>query len=478
MIDTQASFADFGGEFQEKIIQALLVDKQWAEQMVEIVRPEYFDLGYLQYIASRYFDYYNKYKTFPTLGILRTVIKRALKETGDKSMLKDIKKFFLRMKNDPELCDMPYVQEESLAFCKKQAMVEALDKSVDLIESDKYEEVLPIMKQALIAGQESSLGHDFERDREARWEKEYRRPVPTGLIQLDAKVVFDGGVGRGELAVLAASKGVGKSHWLVQIGGVALELGLNVIHYSFELRDIPVGLRYDSWLCNIDSKEISERKADVLAKYEEIAADPQKELGRLIIKKYPIGSATCNTIRAHLQRLLLKENFKPDIIIVDYADNMRATEKFETDQTRFELKRIYEELRNIAEEYDVPCWTASQINKEGSRDDIATIEHLAEAFGKADVADIIITIACDQKKKANGYAKMFIAKSRAGVDGLRFSVYIDRRTSRFKIVSDDEVPDDQDDEEEQKKKARRASRRLEKKRLDSMGTERPEKIVH
>jgi replicative DNA helicase len=478
MNDISVTFADadFGDEFQEKVIQALVLDRRWAEQMVEIIRPEYFELHYLQICATKYFEYYNEHKAFPTHGILLTTVRRHLKDEPDEAIKRDALRFFQRMKTKPELNDLPYIQKESLAFCKKQAMAEALDKSVDLIESDRYEEVLAVMKTALMAGQEATLGHDFNEEREARWETEFRHPVPVGIPQLDAKEVFEGGAGKGELCVIAASKGVGKSHWLVHVASVALEHGLNVVYYTLELRDLLVGLRHDSWLCNINSKLIREKKEEVARKYQEFDSDPSKKIGRLIIKQYPSGQATCNTIRAHLQRLTLKKDFKPDLIVVDYADCMRATEKFDTNQTRFELKRIYEELRNIAIEVDVPLWTASQINKEGSKDDIATIEHLAEAFGKADVADIILTIACKQKEKANGYATLFIAKSRAGADGLCFPIHIDRGTSRFRIASEDEMPKEVNDEEEAKKKARRAAHRMEQKRLKEMGGD-PVKVV-
>ena len=90
-------------------------------------------------------------------------------------------------------------------------------------------------------------------------------------------------------------------------------------------------------------------------------------LGRLIIKEYPTGTASVITIRNHLDKLLLK-NFKPNLIIVDYADIMRSTRSY--DSLRHELKLVYEELRNLAMELNVPVWTASQANRDSANSDI------------------------------------------------------------------------------------------------------------
>jgi hypothetical protein len=129
---------------------------------------------------------------------------------------------------------------------------------------------------------------------------------------------------------------------------------------------------------------------------------------------------------------------------------MRGRESYDVAHTRFELKRIYEDLRNLAFELDVPVWTASQLNKEGSKDEIATIEHMAESFGKADDADIILTVTMDLKKKLTGFAKLYVAKSRAGEDGQVFDIHIDRSRSKFKVLSSDELPEPSKEDEEKK----------------------------
>jgi replicative DNA helicase len=304
--------------------------------MVEVMKPDYFDLKYLAFLTDRYFKYYEKYKCFPTMQLLVSIVKEDLK-IGPDAILKDqIIDFLTRMRANPDVGDLGYVKEKTLDFCKRQAFREALEKAVEMVATDKFESVVDLMKHAVSVGMPNTIGHDFLEDAEARFVKINRNPCPTGLDVIDSKDILRGGLGRGELGVVVAATGVGKSHWLVAMGAHALKLGKNVVHYTFELTETSVGLRYDSNLCGISSSDVPDMKEDVLKTYETM------ELGRLIIKEYPTGAATVQTLRSHIEKLSLK-GFIPSLIIIDYADIMRSSRTF--DSLRHELKLVYEELR-------------------------------------------------------------------------------------------------------------------------------------
>jgi len=393
--------------------------------MTDVMTPEYFDLKYLTYLTQKYFSYFEKYKCFPTLSILVTIIKDELKEGTDAILRDQIVEFLHRVRMNPDAGDLKYVKEKSLDFCRKQALKDALEKSVELIESEKYESVVDLMKHAISVGTPSTTGHDFFEDTEARFAKISRITCPTGIPQIDKKDILNGGLGRGEIGVITAPTGVGKSHFLVHVGAAALRVGKNVVHYTFELTETSVGIRYDSNLCNIPSNEVRDRKKEVLSKYDNM------DLGRLIIKEYPTGSATVNTIRAHLEKLSLK-SFVPSLIIIDYADIMRSSRKY--DSLRHELKLIYEELRNLAMDMKIPIWTASQANRDASNASVVGLENMSEAYGKAMVSDVVVSISRKPMEKSSGVGRMFIAKNRAGRDGILFPIMLDTSTSRINII--------------------------------------------
>lgn len=406
------------------------MDREWASQMYEVMLPTFFELNYLQYLTRLYFTYYEQYKAFPTLQLLISIIREDLSEGQDIILRDQIVEFLHRLKSNPHPGDIGYVKDKALDFCKRQAFKDALHKAVELIQTDKFDSVISLMKDAVSIGMPHSIGHDFHEDIEARFVKAHRIPCPTGLPRIDAPDILDGGLGRGEIGVVTANTGVGKSHYLVAMGANALRSGKNVLHYTFELTETAVGRRYDSNLTDIDINDLMASKKKVLDFYE------KQDLGRLIIKEYPTGAASVITIRNHIEKLSLK-GFKPSLIVIDYADIMKSTKAY--DSLRHELKLVYEELRNLAMEMNIPVWTASQANRDSANSDIVGLENMSEAYGKAMVADVVISISRKAMEKATGHGRLYVAKNRAGRDGILFPMLINTAQSRITLLDESEL---------------------------------------
>lgn len=445
------TFAQYGKSFQEKIMQALLTDPRWAEQILEVFNPEYFELKYLHFLSERYFAYAKKYRVFPTLQLLVTIIKDELKlNVGSDEILRNqIVDFLKRVQLNNDLNDLPFVKEKSLDFCRKQALKAALEKAVDQMQAEKYEMIADDIKRAVMVGTTPSIGHDFFEDYEARFTHLQRNAVPTGLAEIDRKEILNGGLGEGELGVIVAATGVGKSHFLTACGAHALTKKKTVVHYTLEMLEPAVGIRYDSNLCDIDSLEVIDSKDQIIAKYGTM------NLGKLIIKHYPPRTASIYTLRAHLERLALK-GIRPDLIIIDYADLLRSSRQF--DSLRHELQLVYEELRALAIEVHVPIWTASQSNKEGSQNEVIDLTNMSEAYGKAMTADVVLSISRLSKEKALGVGRIFIAKNRAGRDGIVYPIGIDTARSKFTIRGDQQLPEEARAEDDGSMKARLRSK--------------------
>ena len=427
---SESHFKQYGKSFQEKIFQGLLHDHTWAAQMVEVMDPTFFEIKYLNYLTDKYFSYHKKYRCFPTMSLLVSIIREDLTQGNDAVLREQIVEYLHRVKSNPDHGDLSYVKEKSLDFCKRQAFKEALESSVNLIHDGQFENVLSIMKEAVSVGMPSSTGHDFFEDIEARFVKVNRRVCPTGISELDRKDILNGGLGRGEIGVVTANTGVGKSHYLVAMGANALRRGKNVVHYTFELTETAVGIRYDSNLCDIASNEVQDNKDRVLSKYKDM------ELGRLIIKEYPTGTATVQTIRNHIEKLKLK-SFMPSLIVIDYADIMRSSKSY--DSLRHELKLIYEELRNLAMELNIPIWTASQANRDSAKSEVVGLENMSEAYGKAMVADVVISLSRKPLEKSTGAGRLFVAKNRAGRDGLLFPIQMDTAKSKITVLDEEDL---------------------------------------
>ena len=185
------TFGTYGKSFQEKIGQALLTDPKWAEQMMEVFDSSYFELKYLQFLADRYFAYSKKYKVFPTLQLLVTIIREDLKVGTDIILRDQIIEYLQRMKANPDPGDLQFVKEKSLEFCRKQALKKALEDAVDQMAANKYESIIESIKRAVQVGTAPSVGHDFFNEMDARFTRLKRDTIPTGIPELDKKELLD-----------------------------------------------------------------------------------------------------------------------------------------------------------------------------------------------------------------------------------------------------------------------------------------------
>lgn len=240
------------------------------------------------------------------------------------------------------------------------------------------------------------------------------------------------------------------SHVLTNFGAQAILLGKNVIHYTMELNERYCGIRYDSNLTGINSSDCSDNQDRI----QEFFASNADRLGRLIIKEYPARSITCNTIRAHIEKMSLK-GVKPDMIIIDYAGIIRSSERYEL--PRLEMQYVIQEIRSLAKELDVPIWTALQSNKEGAKSDIVDLTNLAESYGQAAEADFVLGLQRISTQKSTGLGTLFIAKNRFGIDGLQFKIHLDTARSTLRVLSADEIEGMQQDQEAQREQIQKST---------------------
>lgn len=428
----EQKYFSFDKNFQEKIVQAMIIDQKWAVQFIEVLDVNYFQYAYLKLISHNLVSYYAKYKEFPSQELLFTMLKENLKSNADAALKDQIKEFFFNFESNKNLGDLPYVKDKSLDFCKRASLQKALEQSVEFINTEKYEKIVDVIKKALSAGTEHNVGIELTEDIDARYSETYRKTVPTGIPELDSRKILNGGLGAGEIGFVVAPTGVGKSHLLVHFGASALKAKKNVVHYTFELNERITGVRYDSHLVEMNSIDCFDKKEEIRSYYEK----NHDELGRLVIKYYPTGQASCQTLRAHLDKLASK-GFKADLVIVDYAGIMRSADRNEL--LRLELKKVCEELRELASEVQCPVWSAIQSNKEGANAEIIDVTNMAESYGQAHVADFILGLTRQSAQKATGFGNVFVAKNRAGIDGIKYHVHLDTSQSRMKILTDHEA---------------------------------------
>ena len=412
------TITQFGPAFQSKVIASLIRNGSFLAQTVDVLNPNFFESQASKWIVNKIIQYHSEYRKNPSMDFFRVEMNDLETKSNLKVELID------QLKNSHThfaATDLEYVQNRFLEFSKNQTLKHAILRSAELLQRGEYDDIKSLIDEAMKAGTQKDLGLLWEEDFDVRHLESARNTMPTGWTPIDEHL--DGGLGPGELGVVAAPSGIGKSWALTNLGKVALEQGKNVLHYSFELNENYQGIRYDTVFSEIEPSKLKNH----LDLVKEIVGEVE---GNLVIKYFPGRIVTVNTLLAHIDHLSMKD-FTPDLIIVDYADLMRTTIK---SNARYEeLRYIYEELRSMSGELQVPIWTASQTQRSSINDEIIEADKIAESYNKVKTADVLLSLSRKTEDKINNTGRAHLVKNRFGPDGVTFPVRMDTSKGIVKI---------------------------------------------
>ncbi len=339
--------SEYGFGFQVKVIAALFTDRIFLQQIADIIQAEYFESDANSWLLEVVLSHFQQYKTPPTKDVLKVKLTE-LSDDGPEAVLKaaileQLKDVFRYMESD----DLTFVKDEILNFCKNQEIKRAIMDSVNLLKLGNYDQIKSKIDSAMKAGADTNIGLDYKINISARYAEASRHTITTGWDVIDD--LMDGGLAPGELGVVMAPAGIGKSWLLINIGANAVKAGHTVVHYTLELNENYVGQRYDSVLTGINAQSLKNHQETVEEKMLSLQGD-------LIVKYFPTKSVGVMGLKAHLEKTIMLGK-RPDLVIVDYGDLLKINAKKDKHEA---LEELYEELRGMAGEYGIPLWTASQ----------------------------------------------------------------------------------------------------------------------
>ena len=422
---TLNSINQYGHDFQIKVLSSLLTHKEFLTNIHDIISEEYFENQAQKWAIKEVLNYYDKYHTTPSLDILKVELQKVDNEVLQISIKEQLKQAFVSSDDDLE-----YVQEEFTNFCKNQQLKKALMSSVDLLKAGDFDGIRFIVDNALKAGQDKNIGHEYVKDIEERYRENSRETVPTPWDKINN--LLQGGLGNGDFGLIFGNPGGGKSWSLVALGGHAVRLGYNVLHYTLELGEEYVGKRYDAFFTKIPVNKIDSQREKV----EEII--PQLP-GKLIIKEYPTGRASVSTIESHIAKST-SMGVKPDLVIIDYVDllSSRKTNRERKD----EIDDIYTSTKGLARQLDIPIWSVSQVNRAGANDNVIQGDKAAGSYDKIMITDFCMSLSRKKEDKVNNTGRFHLMKNRYGMDGITFGIEADTSTGHF-IVKNEYVEGDE-----------------------------------
>lgn len=408
------SLAYLGMDYQLKLMAQILTDKNFANSIIDIIQPEYFEEQYIKIIAATIKDAKGKDEIIPDYGSLEI---RLLEEQTD-----DVKRRFvlaqLRKIKEASLDDTFKTQDIAMKFCKQQELKKSLkeiQKIIDRGNLEEYEQCETILRKALEHGDNKDDGISVFHDIKNVLKVDFRKPIRTGIKGLDE--IMDGGLSKGELAVILAPFGVGKTTMMTKICNTAMNDGKKVLQIFFE--DMPNVIQRKHLACwsGYDLNSLSLHEEQLQQMCIDMEKNTKGDTGELRLKKFSSDGTTIPMIRQYI-RQQIAGGFRPDLITLDYIDCVTPSKKF--DDVNAGEGAVMRQFESMLAELNLAGWTAVQGNRSSISAEVVEANQMGGSIKKGQIGHFIVSIAKTLDQKEDGTATMAILKSRFGKDGIVF----------------------------------------------------------
>ena len=405
------NFGYLGNTFQIQLINQLIINKDFARSIIDVLDSKYFDNQYFKIIVQMIKEYYKKYESVPSFDTLDQLTRSEIASEAARRIVVDT----LSQIKESNLEGHQFVIEKALKFCKQQELQKVMSKAQKIIDKgdfESYDQLEEMVNKALQVGEIEEGEQDVFTNLDEVLDDDYRHPIPIGIPGIDN--LLKGGLAKGELGVILAPTGVGKTTVLSKISNHAFNLGYNVLQIFFEDNPKIIQRKHFTMWTGIAPDELSFYKEEVMEKVREIRESTKN---RLILKKYPSDTLTMSQIKNQVRKMIAEGN-KIDLIVLDYIDCI-VPDKNLGDEWKSEgsVMRAFEAL---CHELDVAGWTATQGNGSSISSDVVTTDQMGGSIKKAQVGHVIISVAKSLQQKEMKLATIAITKSRIGRDGIVF----------------------------------------------------------
>lgn len=410
------SSTDFDEDFKNKVLALSLRDNQFCDRTDGLISPEFFDSEIDKYIISLSISHYKKYNVNPSPVSIAQTFKEDQKATPPlirKELVGSIaSKFKVLFKQD--ISDREFVIEKIADFVRKQATINAIIKSSEIIDKGgDINSILSIVQKAIDVGtSDLNTAYDFKENieqrsiiRKARLSGEVSfNSVSTGFKEFD-NCLFRKGWGKGELSIyMGPSKG-GKSIALLDHALRAAERGYNVLFVSLE---VSTEIQIDRMDSNISGVRMDDLYVHI-DKVDERVKKWSSKAANLKLHEYPTGTFRTSDLRRIIKKYQAI-GLIFDLVVVDYADIMLSESS--SSEGIDKSKQTMVDLRALAQNENVALLTATQTNRDGAKVDTIEAIHVAEDYNKIRIADLVISINANEIEKEQSEARLYFAASR------------------------------------------------------------------
>lgn len=444
---TKIDLGYLGIDFQHKLVKLFFEDSTFFTMINPIVDQNMFTEDVLRRIVGYMKDRYNESGVAPTYVDMDLYIRVHVHD----AITLDTILSTLQVLREIDLVGQDIVKSEADKFFKQQNLTKAINKSIEIVKEgnvSKYYDIEDLIRGALDTNVSLDMGYNPMDGIDEALEENYRKVIPTGFSRLD-KALY-GGLGTGELGVIIAPSGVGKSSATTGFAASAATYkckdndyrGFKVLHIHFEDEDVNIKRKYYGWLTGVDAIDLSrpEFKEDVKSRLKnELFEEAQMIKENLWCFHLPSGEVTVGRIEQIVKQGIAR-GFKPDLIIIDYFECLEYDSADSTDSEWSKEGRTMRKLEALAHKYEAGLWVPIQGTKDSFDKEILGLSSGGGSVKKIQIGHVIITLARTQEQKKNHRVTISLEKFRAGRmdDSVMPNVKFNNGTCRFEIDEEED----------------------------------------
>jgi len=411
------------------LLAAFLREPSFYAQYSSIVDDSMFDESSHKICINVYLDYIRAYNKMPTQEEMHADLEKYCNRYGMDASIKQIAIETL-IRCYKVSYNIDYAKDNFIRFATTNKLTSAVIDAAKVIKSkgenlterdynlihEKIEKAITIKSrdtEGVLLSDVADSPMEYIQNQN-RYDKD--SVVKSGIPTLD-NALLAGGPLPGEMYVVSAPPGRGKSTMLVNVGASALLQGKDVVHiFVGDNTEADGVLRYCSRLTGVTMAQIMLNSEQYLQSWSHLKNN--FDLGNLMIGAYPIDGPSVSDIRSFITKCMVRKGLTPKVLIVDYIDNCRRNDEANSYEA---IGELYKKMKNICEELQLVGWTASQPKIGTWESDKPGLDSLSESSMKQHIVDGMMTLT---KNSDNNYV-LFVPKLRRGRSELEINMMLD-----------------------------------------------------
>lgn len=405
-----------GENFQYKLVHEFMDNHTFFEDLSGVIDQNMFTDPNLKTFVGVMKNYFEKYSQVPNYDMMEIELRdMSHSEKELETYLAVIK----RIQNTPTN-GVDEVREKGLAFFRQQNIIKTAHEILRIAgngDIEHYSNCVHLLDEALSKGVHNDFGKCVFDNINETLSDDYRTTIPTGVSKIDE--TLEGGLGKGELGVIIAPSGIGKSSLTTAMASHAALSGFKVIQIVFEDRIKQIQRKHIARLSGVEAKDLSKpSNIDYVKEAIKRFQDDGVLQDNLRIVRFPSGEKTARQIRAFIEKMA-NSGFKADLVIVDYFECLAHEGGSTTNEYEKEGKtmRFFE---SMVQDLNIAMWIPSQGTKDSINLELVTMDKIGGSVKKAQIAHVILSIARTIDDIAHNKATIAILKNRSGLSGKVF----------------------------------------------------------